>query len=125
MINPYIPVVLLLILGIGLGLILTSMAAFLGPKNPNPDKSETFECGVPQVGGAPQTPGAGHEPMSVRYYLTAIMFILFDIETVFLFLWARAFRALGWFGLIEVFVFLAILVIGYIYVLKKGALEWD
>ena len=65
------------------------------------------------------------DKMSVKYYLTAILFILFDIETVFLYLWAVTFKNLGWFGVIEVLIFLAILVVGYVYVLKRGALEWD
>jgi NADH-quinone oxidoreductase subunit A len=63
--------------------------------------------------------------MSVKFYLTAILFILFDIETIFLYLWATTFRSLGWFGVVEIVVFLAILVAGYVYVVKRGALEWD
>jgi NADH-quinone oxidoreductase subunit A len=81
-------------------------------------KLEVFECGVPQV-------ASGDDRMSVKYYLTAILFILFDIETIFLYLWAKTFRSLGWFGLIEVVVFMVILITGYIYVLKRGALEWS
>jgi NADH-quinone oxidoreductase subunit A len=68
---------------------------------------------------------SAQEKNSVKFYLTAILFILFDIETVFLFLWARSFKQLGWFGLIEVAIFIAILVAGYVYILKRRALEWD
>ncbi|MBI2602052.1 MAG: NADH-quinone oxidoreductase subunit A [Deltaproteobacteria bacterium] len=115
--NPYLPIIIILGLGVALGLILSGFAHFLGPRHPTPAKEEIFECGVPTV--------ASRERMSVKFYLTAILFILFDIETVFLFLWAKAFRSLAWFGIVEVAVFVLILVAGYLYVLKTGALEWD
>ena len=115
--NPYFPILIILVLGIGLGLILSGLSAFMGPKNPTEGKKEIFECGVPAV--------ASQERMSVKFYLTAILFILFDIETVFLFLWAKVFRSLGWFGIAEIAVFVLILIVGYVYVLKRGALEWD
>ncbi len=95
----------------------SGFSAFLGPKKPTLSKQEAFECGVPSV--------ASQERMSVKFYLTGILFILFDIETVFLFLWAKVFRSLGWFGVVEIAVFVLILVVGYIYVLKRGALEWE
>lgn len=115
--NPYIPILITLALGVGLGLILSGMSAWLGPSKPSAAKGEVFECGVPQV--------TTRDRMSVKFYLTAILFILFDIETVFLFLWAKVFRILGWFGVIEVGLFVAILVAGYMYILKTGALEWE
>ena len=115
--NPYLPVLFILVFGIVLGLILSGLAAFIGPRRYNKTKFEPYECGVPIVGE--------RDKMSVKFYLTAILFILFDIETVFLYLWATTFRDLGWFGVIEVFVFLVILVVGYVYVLKRRALEWD
>jgi NADH-quinone oxidoreductase subunit A len=68
---------------------------------------------------------SANEKMSVKFYLTAILFILFDIETIFLYLWAMAFPELGWFGIAEILIFMLILVAGYIYVVKRGALEWD
>lgn len=116
--NPYIPVLVVLIFGLTLGAILSGLAAFFGPKRPTAAKSEPYECGVPKVTSA-------NEKMSVKFYLTAILFILFDIETIFLFLWAKAFPELRWFGVVEVMVFMAILIAGYIYVVKRGALEWD
>jgi NADH-quinone oxidoreductase subunit A len=116
--NPYFPVILSLGFGVALGGILSAMAHFLGPRNPKPEKSDPYECGVPKV-------TAANEKMSVKFYLTAILFILFDIETVFLYLWAMAFQSLGWFGVVEILVFMAILFVGYIYVIKRGALEWD
>lgn len=116
--NPYIPVLIALGFGVVLGGVLSAMAAFLGPSKPNAVKSEPFECGVPMVTSA-------SEKMSVKFYLTAILFILFDIETIFLYLWAKAFPELGWFGVVEILIFMLILVTGYIYVVKRGALEWD
>jgi NADH-quinone oxidoreductase subunit A len=117
--NPYLPVLIILIFGIVFGFIMSGLSRFIGPRNRtmSPIKDEPWECGVPAVGE--------RDKMSVKYYLTAILFILFDIETVFLYLWATTFRDLGWFGVIEVVVFLVILVAGYLYVVKRGALEWD
>lgn len=98
---------------------MTSLSRFVGPlrRRSSSAKTEPYECGVPAVGE--------RDKMSVKYYLTAILFILFDIETIFLYLWATTFRELGWFGIFEVVVFLVILVAGYIYVVRRGALEWD
>jgi NADH-quinone oxidoreductase subunit A len=116
--NPYLPVLIALVVGIGLGGVLSAMAAFAGPKKRrNAVKIEPYECGVPIVGQ--------RDKMSVKFYLTAILFILFDIETVFLYLWATTFEQLKWFGIVEIIVFLLILVAGYVYVVKRGALEWD
>lgn len=116
--NPYLPVLIVLVAGVGLGAILSALATIMGPHRYNRAKAEPYECGVPAV-------GVGQDKMSVKFYLTAILFILFDIETVFLYLWATTFKELGWFGIIEIIIFLLILVAGYIYVVKRGALEWD
>jgi NADH-quinone oxidoreductase subunit A len=116
--NPYLPVLIVLLFGLVLGSILSAFAHFIGPRARRPAvKLEPYECGVPAVGE--------REKMSVKFYLTAILFILFDIETVFLYLWAKTFDSLGWFGFVEVLVFLVILVAGYVYVVKRGALAWD
>lgn len=115
--NPYIPVFVILIVGIVVGGALSGLAYLVGPKKYNKIKFEPYECGVPIVGQ--------RDKMSVKFYLTAILFILFDIETVFLYLWAISFRELGWFGLVEMTMFLLTLLAGYIYVIKRGALEWD
>ena len=96
----------------------TAASFLLGPKKPNEAKLDVYECGVPVVGSARQR-------LSVKFYLTAILFILFDIETVFLYLWASAFDMLGWFGVVEVALFVATLVAGYVYILKRGALDWE
>jgi NADH-quinone oxidoreductase subunit A len=116
--NPYLPILIVLLFGIVLGAALSALAHFMGPRKANSKmKLEPFECGVPAVGEK--------DKMSVKFYLTAILFILFDIETVFLYLWAKTFKQLGWFGMGEILVFLVILVAGYVYVVKRGALEWD
>ena len=107
-----------LIFAVTIGLILSAASNLLGPRKKNSIKSEPYECGVPMAGTA-------QEKFSVKFYLTAILFILFDIETVFLYIWARTFGELGWFGIIEVSIFLIILVAGYVYVVRRGALEWD
>jgi NADH-quinone oxidoreductase subunit A len=116
--NPYLPVLIVLVAGVGLGVILSALSRLAGPKKYDRVKFEPYECGVPIVGG-------GRDRMSVKFYMTAILFILFDIETVFLYLWATTFKSLGWFGVVELGVFLAILLAGYVYVVKRGALEWD
>ena len=97
---------------------LTFSAYFLGPWRPNEDKMDPYECGVPPVGRT-------RERFSVRFYLVAIMFILFDIETVFLIPWAVLFRKLGVAGLAEIGIFFAVLGFGLAYLWKRGGLEWD
>ena len=116
--NSYFVIFLILIFGLALGLGVSAVSFFLGPKKPNKSKLEAYECGLPI------TSNAEHR-LSVKFYLVAILFILFDIETIFLYLWSVAFDYLGWFGIIEVGLFVLTLVIGYIYVLKRGALSWD
>jgi NADH-quinone oxidoreductase subunit A len=117
--NPYLPVLIVLVFAIVFGCIMSGLSHFIGPRQRTlaPDKDEPYECGVPMIGE--------RDKMSVKFYLTAILFILFDIETIFLYLWATTFRELGWFGIVEVTIFLVILLAGYVYVVKRGALEWD
>ena len=91
---------------------------FLSPKKPNPEKLETYECGVPLL-------TMSRERFSVRFYLVAIMFILFDIETVFLIPWAVLYRQLGVVGLVEIGIFFGVLGFGLVYLWKRGGLEWD
>jgi NADH-quinone oxidoreductase subunit A len=87
------------------------------PDRPTPAKLMPYECGIDPVGDS-------RGRYTVRYYLIAILFVVFDVETIFLFPWAVQFKALGWFGLLEMLIFLAILVAGYIWIWKNGALEW-
>ena len=98
------------------GMIL--LTTLLGPKNPTPAKNEPFECGE-----SPFELPKGRA--SIQLYLVGMLFILFDVELIFLFPWAVVFKELGWFGLIEMLVFLGIVLIGFVYAWKKGALEWE
>jgi NADH-quinone oxidoreductase subunit A len=103
------------------GLIATAMLLanrLLGPKRPNPNKALPFECGVDPI-ALP----AGRLP--VHFYVMAMLFVVFDVELVFLFPWAVALKQLGWFGLIEMALFLGIVVAGFLYAWKKGALDWE
>jgi NADH-quinone oxidoreductase subunit A len=89
----------------------------LGPRKPSPEKSAPYECGMPAVGDA-------RERQSVKFYLVAMIFLLFDIEVAFLYPWAMALRDLGWPGFIQVLLFMLLLLAGYVYVWRKGALDW-
>jgi NADH-quinone oxidoreductase subunit A len=116
--HPYFPLLILFTLAGIVVLALLLVAEKLGPKSFNPAKAEPFESGNPPRGDA-------RIRFSVKFYLVAMLFLVFDLEVVFLYPWAIFFRRLGLFGLIEMGIFLGILVIGFIYVWKKGALDWD
>ena len=119
MIPLYAPVFLLLLVSAVVAGAFWGAATYLGRhKKPNPGKLEPFECGSESTGGR-------HVKMSVKFYLTAILFVVFDIESVFVYPWAIHFRDLGWLGLAEMLGFLAVLVVALAYVWKKGALEWE
>jgi NADH-quinone oxidoreductase subunit A len=94
------------------------LASILGPKNPSPVKSEPFECGE-----QPFSVSTGH--LSIKFYLTAILFILFDVELIFLYPWAVVYRQLGLVGLVEMVIFLGILMVGFFYAWDNGALDWQ
>ena len=110
---------ILLMTGLGAGFALFSvvLSGLLGPRNPTPEKSAPYECGVPPVGDA-------RERQSVKFYLVAMIFLLFDIEVAFLYPWAMALRDLGWIGFSQVVFFVLLLLAGYVYVWRKGALDW-
>jgi len=93
-------------------------SSLLGPKKHSPAKDSPFECGIPSEGFT-------RKPVAVRFYLMALLFILFDVELTFLFPWAVVFRSLGMFGFIEMFIFFAVVAVGFIYTWKIGALEWE
>ena len=116
--DPFLPLLVIFAVASVIVLALLAMASFLGPKSINAAKSEPFESGNPPKGDA-------RIRFSVRFYLVAMLFLIFDLEVVFLYPWAIYFRQLGVFGLVQMGIFLAILTIGYAYVWKKGALEWD
>ena len=114
----YVPIFLMLGVGLFLGIVFLTLHKLLGPSRPNPEKLSTYESGMPPVKSA-------RERFSIKYYMVAVLFILFDIEVIFLYPWAVNFKSLGMFGYIEMVLFIMILFVGYIYVWKKGALKWD
>lgn len=105
------------IIGVLFTVVALSTSWLVSPKRPSAEKSSTYECGVPPI-------GAPWIQFRIGYYVYALLFVLFDIETVFLYPWAVAFRQTGWFIFVEMFVFVAILVGGLIYAWKEGALTW-
>lgn len=118
MLTDYLPIAILLVLATGLALLVVIIGHLFGPRRPTQRKLSPYESGM--------TPfGPGTRRMPVRFYLVAVLFILFDIEVVFFLPWAVVFRSLGLFGLIEMGIFVFILVVGYVYAWKKGALEWE
>ena len=118
MLEQYFPILLFIIVGLGLGLILLSLGAVLSPRRPDPEKLSPYECGFEAFEDA-------RMKFDVRYYLVAILFILFDLEIAFLFPWAVALRDIGATGFWAMMIFLTILVVGFVYEWKKGALDWE
>src|SRR6201988_4635275 len=110
----WLGVVIMVVLGAGFAGTMIGLSVLLGPKNPTPEKAAPYECGMPAVGDA-------RERQSVRFYLVAMIFLLFDIEVAFLYPWALALRVLGWGGYLQVVLFTAVLSAGYVYIWKKGA----
>lgn len=118
MTEQYLPVLVTFCLAAGLVGTMVGLGQLLGPKRPSVSKGEAFECGNPPSGSA-------WGRFAVKFYMTAILFIVFDVEVVFLYPWAVMFRRLGWFGFGEMLVFVAVLGLALLYVWRKGALEWD
>ncbi len=118
MIYEYLPILILFILATLLAGLVVIIGHAFGPRRPTSRKSQPYEFGMTPIG-----PGTRRLP--VRFYLVAVLFILFDIEIVFFFPWAVVFRQLGVFGLVEMLIFISILLVGYFYAWKKGALEWE
>ena len=114
----WLSILLLMLLGAGFGAGSIVLSAILGPRKPTPEKLAPYECGMPPVGDA-------RERQPVKFYLVAMIFLLFDIEVAFLYPWAMALRDLGWAGFVQIVLFFAILLAGYVYVWRKGALDWD
>ena len=113
----WLSIVLMIALGLLFAVPSVLLSKVLGPSKPTPEKLAPYECGMPPVGSA-------HERMSVKFYLVAMIFLLFDIEVAFLYPWAMALRELGWPGFVQVVLFMLLLLTGYIYVWRKGALDW-
>jgi len=118
MLEQYFPILLFIIVGLGLGVLLLSLGALLAPNRPNPEKLSPYECGFEAFEDA-------RMKFDVRYYLVAILFILFDLEIAFLFPWAVVLQDIGFEGFVAMMIFLLILVVGFVYEWKKGALEWE
>jgi NADH-quinone oxidoreductase subunit A len=116
--NPYVAVLLLMGVALAISGAMLVLSWVLGPKRPNPVKMQAYECGITPITGA-------RVRFSIKFYLIAMLFILFDVEAIFLYPWAVVHRQLGLFGLVEMAIFMAILVVGYIYIWKRGAFEWD
>jgi NADH-quinone oxidoreductase subunit A len=118
MLIDYLPIIVLVVISTGLGGLVVIVGHILGPRRPTQRKSLPYESGMRPI-------GQGARRMPVRFYLVAVLFILFDIEVIFFLPWAVVFRQLGIFGLVEMLIFIAILLVGYVYAWKKGALEWE
>ncbi|MEO7430495.1 MAG: NADH-quinone oxidoreductase subunit A [Dokdonella sp.] len=118
MLTEYLPVLLFLVVSGVIGVALIVIGNLLGPSRPQPEKSAPYECGFEAFEDARMR-------FDVRYYLIAILFIIFDLEIAFVFPWATVFGTLGLQGLVEMGMFLFLLVLGFVYVWKKGALEWE
>ncbi|MCC6334025.1 MAG: NADH-quinone oxidoreductase subunit A [Myxococcales bacterium] len=116
--TPYVPVAIVLFLAGAMAAAIPFIAGLLGPRSPSAVKSEIFEGGNPPIGSARQR-------FAVKFYVVALLFIVFDVEAVFLYPWAVNFQQLGWFGYATMAVFAATLVVALVYVWKKGALSWE
>jgi NADH-quinone oxidoreductase subunit A len=113
----WLSIFIMIALGAGFAGVSVLLSNVLGPSKPTPEKLAPYECGMPAVGDA-------RERQSVKFYLVAMIFLLFDIEVAFLYPWAMALRDLGWPGFVQVLLFMGLLLTGYVYVWRKGALDW-
>ncbi len=116
--SDYLPILLQFGLALAFVIAVMLITHLVGPKRKGKDKLEPFECGIEPTGNARQ-------PYSVKYFLVAILFVLFDVEVIFMYPWAVNFKSLGMTGFIEMILFVAFLLLGFYYILKKGALEWE
>jgi NADH-quinone oxidoreductase subunit A len=114
----YLPILVMVVVVVAFAAIALTISALVGPRHPSTAKLEPYESGMPPFGSA-------RRRISIRYYLTAVLFILFDIEIIFFYPWAVLFRQLQLFGLVEMGVFILILLIGYVYIWRKGGFDWD
>ena len=118
MLDQYVPIAILFLVSTAFAFVLILLGVIFGPRRHNPRKAQPYESG--------QVPfGQAQRRFPVQFYLVAVLFILFDVEIIFFYPWAVMFRALGLFGFIEMLIFIVILLVGYVYVWKKGGLEWE
>ena len=115
--QPWLPILIMIGLGAGFAAFNIGLGMLVAPRRPTPEKDARYECGMPPVGDA-------RERHPVKFYLVAMIFLLFDIEVAFLYPWAMALRSLGWNAFVQVLLFMALLLAGYVYVWRKGALDW-
>jgi NADH-quinone oxidoreductase subunit A len=114
----YLPIIFQMIVAVAFVVLIMFATHHLGPKRVTSDKLSTFESGVEVIGNA-------RTPVSIKYFLVAILFVLFDVEVIFMYPWAVNFKDLGTQGMVEMFIFMGTLLLGFIYILKKKALDWD
>lgn len=114
----YLPILFTLIVAVGFIATTMVFTHILGPRKKSAVKDESFECGIESIGNA-------RTPFSIKYFLVAILFVLFDVEVIFMYPWAVNFKTLGVTGLVEMFIFMGFLVLGLVYIVKKGALKWE
>ncbi len=118
MTGDYFPVFVHFLVVVAIAATILGLSAWVGVKRPSREKLSPYECGIPPVGDA-------RERFSVSFYLVGMLFILFDVEAVFLYPWAVVYKDLKWFGFLEMFLYIAVLLAGYVYIWKKGALDWN
>ena len=114
----YLPILMQMGLAVGFVVMTIIISGMLGPKKNSQSKDKNFECGIESVGNA-------RIPFSVKYFLVAILFVLFDVEVIFLYPWAVNFKDLGMEGMIKMVIFMSLLLVGFFYIIKKKALEWE
>lgn len=114
----YFPILVQLVFATGLIALLLLVSAYVGPKRKTSDKLQNFTSGIKSHGDARQ-------PMAIKYFLVAILFVLFDVEVIFFYPYASNFKSLGWHGFLAVILFVSLFLVGFIYIIKKGALEWE
>jgi NADH-quinone oxidoreductase subunit A len=117
----YLPILVLMVIAIVFAALALMVSALLGPRNPRPRKLIPYECGI--IVTSEDEPGRRRVP--IKFYLTAMLFIIFDVEVAFFYPWAVVYRGLRWFGFVVMVVFVLVLLLGYVYLWKKGAFEWD
>lgn len=117
--DPYFGIVVLGVVSAGFIITMLLLASFLGPKNPTKTKQIPFECGSVIVGDVKNT------RFNIRFYLVCLLFILFDVEVIFMYPWAVNLRELGWFGLVQMIIFMLIIAVGFFYEWRRGVLDWN
>jgi NADH-quinone oxidoreductase subunit A len=117
-VSDYLPIAMMVVMATGFVGFTMLATHLLGPKRKTKVKQEAFECGIEVQGNA-------RVPFSIKYFLVAILFVLFDVEVIFMYPWAVNFKSLGLFGLLEMMTFMGVLLVGFFYILRKGALKWE